>query len=239
MIKVATTLSVSLIAAGLVLFSAPDAQARDYRAQMNSVQMQTIANLNTQRSSIETRINTAVASNQLSAVQANALKAQLAQTGVQQSQMLQDGVLDVSETQSLINSMNSIDGNLQSSINSYVGQFPMPGSSTNIPVNGYPSNPWHRNNFAARQEINNLFSSISNSLENGRSSGRLNRSEYRSLKEDLDKLSLRKDKMYISGGRLNYGESTSLRNSLFSLQSRVDREMNDNDMAWSHHKHWQ
>lgn len=240
---------IGLIAIILGLYASPQAEARDYSGQMQSVQMQTVANLNTQRANIETKVSNAFSRGQISASQADSIRAQLSQSTSLQNRYLADGIIDVSETQAVINSLNGIDSGVDAQIqaftsstapfgnlnlNSSLGSSNRYGNYNNgFNHNNHGNHRWNRPDpqFAAKMTtITNLQTRISTQLDTGRSNGLLTRGEYRSLKSDLSNIEERTQRLADSRGRrFNFDEPQNLISQLNALQTRVTQELRDAD----------
>lgn len=221
----------------------------------SSSQNQTIVNLNSQRASLESRIQQGLSTGQLSAAQAESIRAQVNYNMSLQNQSTSDGNLDFTEAQAVLNGLNVIDTSLTAAIAAgvptYTGQNGHPGNWNNGPGNwnngqgnqgrGWKNN-WNngRNN---RQQVSTartdaLFTSISAQLEAGRTDGRLTRDEYRMLKSDLtrvtnDKLASVRSNMFISRT-----DEERIFNRLTTLNTRTTRELTDNQIA-SRERRWQ
>ncbi len=251
---------IGLLAFILGLCAAPESIARDRGNALQMAQMQTIANLNNQRAQLDTRISTALGSNQLTNIQADSLRAQLTQNSSLQTGFLADGLIDVSETQSVISGLNAVDSSLQSSIQSYnttqaaAAQVNYTNSfNNNTPFNNNSrwGNRW-TNNWGNRyntllNDLNNIQASISSQIASGQQSGRLTSSEYRSLKSELDRLSAKNLQIANSRGRAVISERQNLMDRFNALQTRVTKELNDrdriasnrfNNLNWSWNRNW-
>lgn len=250
-------MSLSLLALGLTL-SIPASFARDFRFDPNfaTMQAQTTANLNTQRAQIEARISTAQSAGQITAAQAADFRAQLAQNGSLQNQYLADGIITVPEVQTLQTSMMGVDSSVQSAISananttfnfaSSVSQNPYAAHSCAAPASFTPTNPphgnawgwghkWNRSRISDSQ-LDALQTNISTGLERGRIDRRLTYNEYRSLKSELDRIISRRTRMNTGG--LDFNERHSLYDKLSNLSMRLNKELNDQDIARRFGNRW-
>lgn len=230
---------ISAIALSAVLlgYGVQNSEARNKYDWLNSVQMQTINNLDGQRSRINSKLDTAINSNQLSRNGANSIKRQLSDNMEMQTRFLSDRLLDPVETTQLVNNLNAIENNLQSQIQAFTAA---PG---NIP-NSNAGAPWKDNPFGlsignlnpnsdyAKMHISaiNLVQKMQRQIDKGKANGSLTRSEVSKMQGQLNDIVRRQKELVRQPGSVNdIVQTRYLLQSCLDLGSRITYNMNDNE----------
>lgn len=231
MYRINDLLNVSLTLLIAVVFAAA-VSARDWRdlpgnQSVRSAQIQTAANLNSQRNQIETKITSALNAGQITAGQAGGLRAQLSENLRIQQRSEADG-LSFADAQSLLTSLNSIDSQLQSFLSTSTAA---PSSAFGGRDYGRDYSRDYRRGRISNAELDQMRTRISSRIEQGRTDGRLSVSEYNRLKAGLDRIASSQNRMMRYRGYLSMDQRQRLRDQYRDLELRVRAEIHDREYA--------
>ena len=202
------------------------ANARDwgdlptYNNNTFAAQAASAANLNMQRSQLQTRIDAALNAGQISFRQATDLKAQLANNEHRQWKLSVDG-LSYANVQSLLAELNSVDAQIQSDQALQVNERAIVA----------PRGP--RIDAAA---IDAMKARISARMEQGRASGRLSAWEYNSMRRDLDDISMHENRMLSYRAHLSSNQANRLQSMLNGLEHELRAQLSDRDYSGRDHR---
>ncbi len=231
---------ISAIALSAILFGygVQNSEAKNKYDWLNSVQMQTINNLDGQRSRINSKLDTAINSNQLNRNGANSIKRQLADNMDMQTRFLNDRLLDPTETTQLVNNLTAIENNLQAQIQSFSA------TPSNILNNSNFGGSWNNNPFGislgnlnpnsdyAKMHISviNHVQKMQQQIDKGRGNGNLTRSEASKLQNQLNDI-VRRDKDLVRqpGNTNDIVQTRYLLQSCLDLGNRINYNLSDNE----------
>jgi len=182
------------------------------------------------RSQIQSQINSALSRGQINAQHAENHRVQLMQNQAWQQSMSGDG-LNPAEAQQVMGGLQGISNSLNSTIQSHAGG--VYGAGVVAPMTGVVPMPV-ASNFGGT-DLSGMLSTLSTQLENGRASRRLTASEYSSLRSELDRISQRINQSAFSG---RFSDRRSSANRLNNFQVKLNRELNDRDVAGRFGNRW-
>ncbi|MBY0358351.1 MAG: hypothetical protein K2W82_10155 [Candidatus Obscuribacterales bacterium] len=187
----------------------------------NYTQIQTMANLDSRRSQMDSVVTNAQRMGQINSQQAVDFRAELNQNRQLQNQYTTDGQFSFQEAQLVLTSLNNIDSRLQNLSNNPALSSRLVGS-----------------NWRNRNSLNSLQAQVAAKLEQGRVSRRLSNREYGMLKREFDQISNRKVQLASSGRFSNRGEYGQLLDRFNDLDQRVQYELNNRELAGRSHNNW-
>ena len=204
---------IGLLAFILGLAALPaDARDRD-NGHMNAVQMQTVNNLNNQRTQIDAKLNAAIANRTINPAQAASIRSQITANANLQTQYLNDGMLDVTETQALMSGLGTIETSITtaSSVTNVPPRSPFDSGRSG---NGYRSN---RNLSRIVDQRAQVEAKISSYL----ASNKINQDQAAKQRNKIG-ANLRLQEEYMKDGVLSNAECDTLRKGLESLDNSVE-----------------
>jgi hypothetical protein len=189
--------------------------------------------LDRQRSQVESQINSALSSGRISVQNAENHRVQLRQNSAWQQSLLGDGVIDPLEAQQVMGGITGIGQSLfntmQANANGFAG-----GASPLNSLGAVNSNVFAPASVGV--DMSGTINSLSSQLEAGRTSRQLTSSEYSSLRSELDRLSQRMQRGAYGGRSLS--EQRSLSTRINNFQVKLNRELNDRDIAGRFGNRW-
>lgn len=202
---------IGLVAVILGLAAIPAANAQN-NPHLNAMQMQTVTNLNNQRTQIDTKITTALSNRSITNAQAASFRAQLNANANLQNQFLRDGIIDVSETQNVMNQLNSIDSSITA------------GSVTNVP--GTPNfGPGGRSQYRSSRNIsriNDQRAQVESKLNQYLSSGRITLDQANKHRAKLQASTNLQNQYMATHSELTNAECDTLREGLEGLDNAIE-----------------
>lgn len=197
-------------------------------------------NINIRQAQLESELQAGVTSGQITAEEEAELRAELNNIANVEGQNLSDGVLNHLEVTSILNQLTAFSTKLQSY---------MTNASTRVAGQLYGDSWFHKylgrnnsdqnatNQTVLKANIDTLQATIDARIEEGLTSGRLDWSDARTYRTELNRIA-NNESRFLSNGFLSYRESQELVRDLDSLQARVNTSLTASAGYRGRHRGW-
>lgn len=198
-------------------------------------------NINIRQAQLESELQAGVTSGQITAEEEAELRAELNKVADLEGQYLSDGVLNHLEVTALLNNLTAFSTKLQTY---------MTNASTRGVAGGLYGDSWFRkyvgrnnsdqnasNQTLLKANIDTMQSTISGRIEEGITSGRLDWSQAREFRNELNRIASDETR-FLANGFLSYRESRALIDDLNALDARVNTSLTASRGYRGRHRGW-